>query len=152
MGVLFAFWAAIAVSVAAIAIASAWDAREDEVSAAAPTATIAAPTVAPTPTPAARPNSVPLTAAQIEGEFDSGDPAQHLFFHLGCNVDVLIVITTDERVYAETACPPTIEPVYVRAFQGVPVRLTIAEGQLEIATTTGERLTFDVGRAWIETR
>jgi hypothetical protein len=156
MGVLFAFWSATAVCVAAIAIASAWDAREDAASAAAPTPTIvaptavtAAPTAAPTATPEPRPRLVPLAAEPLRGDFDSGAPEQHLFFHLDCAGGVLLVITTDEQVYAETVCPATIEPVYLQALQGVPVRLTVAEGQLEISTRLGARLTFPIGRAWI---
>jgi hypothetical protein len=53
-------------------------------------------------------------------------------------------------VYAETTCPLRIEPVYIEPFQGDPVRITIAEGLLEMASIEGERLTFDIGRAWIE--
>ena len=147
-GVLFVFWLAVAVCVGAIVIASAWDAREDDAMAAVPIVTPTTPVA--TATPDARPPAVPLTASPVEGEFDSGEPAQHLFFDLHCSADVLVIITTDEHVYAETACPPRIEPVYIAPFQGDPVRVTIAEGLLEMATVAGERLTFDIGRAWIE--
>ena len=152
MGVLFVFWAATAVCIAAIVIASAWDAREGEVSAAVSTRTANVPTADPTATTEPRPSAVPASAQPLDGAFDTGQPPQHLFFHLDCADGVLVVITTDERLYAETSCPPVIDPIFVRAFQGVPVRLTIVEGELEIATTRDQRLTFPVGRAWIETR
>jgi hypothetical protein len=149
--VLFAFWTAMAVCFAAVVIVTAWDARDDDAaSAAAPTST-SAPTQA-TPTPDARPAMVPATAQPLTGEYDSGELPRHLFFHLECAGDVLAVITTDEHVYAETECPPTVDPVFVRPFQGDPVRITIADAQMDIVSLDGERLTFDIGRAWIEPR
>jgi hypothetical protein len=145
-GVLFVFWAATCVCVAAIVTVSAWDARSGE-SAAGPTP---APTATATPSP--RPPSVPSSAEQLDGAYDSGMPEQHLFFNLACAGGVLVVITTDEHVYGETDCPPAIERFYLEPFLGDAVRLTVAGGVLEIVTTSGERLTFNVGRVWVERR
>ena len=150
-GVLFVFWVAIAVCVAAIAIDSAWDARDDGAAAAAPTATVAAePTPVATPEP--RPPGVPMTAAPVDGEFDTGEPQVHLFFNLACADGLLTVVTTDELVFAETACPTAIEPVFLEPFLTDPVRIAVANGQLDIVSVEGERLTFPIGRAWIERR
>jgi hypothetical protein len=146
-GVLFAFWVAIAVCVAAIVIDSAWDARDGAASVAAPTATLAP---APTATPEARPPGVPSTAAEVEGDFDSGEPEQHLFFNLLCEDDVLRIVTTDERVFAETGCPPVIDPIFVEPFRGDRVRITVTDAMLDIVTIAGERLTFPVARVWVE--
>jgi len=149
-GVLFAFWTATAVCVAVIVISSAWDARDDGATAAvAPTST-EAPTATPTPEP--RPPAVPPSARQVDGGYDSGELPRHLFFNLSCVGDLLIIATTDEQVYAETVCPAFVDPIFIRPFQGDPVRVTIAEGQLDIVTLAGERLTFSVARAWIERR
>ena len=150
-GVLFVFWAAMAVCVAAIVIVAAWDGRDGGATAAAPAATVAvSPTPAPTATPQTRPPGVPLTAEPLEGDYDSGEPQQHLFFHLGCVEGVLMVVTTDERVFGEMECPAFIDPLFVRPFLGDPVRITVAEGRIEIVTIAGERLTFPIGRVWIE--
>jgi hypothetical protein len=152
-GVLFLFWAATAVCVAAIVTVAAWDGRDDSATASAPTATVAATaTPAPTSTPESRPRIVPLTAKPLAGDYDSGEPQQHLFFHLGCVEDVLAVITTDEHVFAEMVCPAFIDPLFVRPFLGDAVRITVAEGRIDIVTIAGERLTFPIGRVWIERR
>ncbi len=147
-GVLFTFWTALAVCIAAIIITA--DDERDGNAAVLPTATGVAPTA--TALPEARPREVPLTATPLDGDYDSGEPRQHLFFHLGCTGGVLVIITTDERVYAETVCPDRIEPVYVNPFLGDPVRITVTEGHLEIVTADGARLTFEVERAWIDAR
>jgi hypothetical protein len=146
--VLFAFWTAVAVCVIAVVTGVAWDARDDGTAAPRATATEAAPS--PTATPDERPAGVPASAAELDGDFDSGVPEQHILFSIECAGDVLSVITTDERVFAETPCPPRIERAYIEPFLGDRVRITIVRGELNIVTTVGERLTFPVGRAWIQ--
>ena len=93
-----------------------------------------------------------MSAAPVTGEFDTGEPQQHIFFNLACADGVLTVITTDEHVFAETGCPTAIDPIFVRPFLADPVRITVTSGQLEILSIEGERLTFPIGRAWIDRR
>lgn len=150
MGVLFMFWAAVVVCVAVVFSISAWrDRPADDAAAVAPTAT---PVPAPSPTLAPRPADVPLSAQLIEGAFDTGEPEQHLFFHVGCIDGVLAVVTTDERLYAESPCATPIPPARIEPFLGVPVRITVGEGRLDLSSPSGGRLQFAIGRAWVEER
>jgi hypothetical protein len=155
-GVLFAFWAAMAVCVAAIVIVAVGDGRGSKATAAASTAPAVtpAPTATPvsSPTPEPRPSAVPSSAQPLDSAYDSGEPQQHLLFHIGCADGILTVATTDEQVYAETDCPAEIQRVFVEPFLGDPVRITVAEGGIDIVTIDGERLTFPIGRVWIEQR
>ncbi len=150
MGVLFAFWAVVVVCVVVVFSISAWrDRPADDAAAIAPTAT-PAPAVSPTPAP--RPADVPLSAQLIEGAFDTGEPEQHLFFHIGCIDGVLAVVTTDERLYAESPCATPIPQAQIEPFLGVPVRITIGEGRLDLSSLSGGRLQFSIARAWVVER
>lgn len=150
MGVLFTFWAAVVICVAVVFSLSAWRDRPG----AAAIAPAATPTAvpAPTQTPAPRPADVPLSARLIEGSFDTGDPEQHLFFHIGCVDGVLAVVTTDEHVYAESPCVTQIPQAQIEPFLGVPVRITVGEGRLELSSPSGDRMQFVIGRAWVDER
>jgi hypothetical protein len=150
MGVLFVFWAALIVCVAVVFAMTAWDDRDggDDAQAAPPSATaVVQPTATSTPEP--RPVDVPLTALPIDGTFDTGEPEQHLFFHIGCSEGVLVIVTTDEHVYAETFCS-AIPQQQVVPFLGRPVRITISEGRLDLVADNGARLQFGVQRAWVD--
>ncbi len=150
MGVLFTFWAAVVVCVAVVFSISAWrDRQADDAAAIAPTATAVA---APTATPALRPSTVPLSARLIEGTFDTGEPEQHLFFHIGCAGGVLAVVTTSERLYAESPCDAPIPQAQIEPFLGVPVRITIGDGRLDLSSAAGDVLRFPIGRVWVEER
>jgi hypothetical protein len=149
--ILLTFWTAIAVCVGAVVVISAWDHRDrGEAVAVEPTAS---PTIEPTATatPPVRPVGVPLSARPVEGAFDTGEPQQHLFFHIGCEQGVLSVVTTDERVYAQTFCPPPVPRELRERFLGKPVRITIADRRIEISSpAVAERLQFPIDRAWVE--
>lgn len=151
MGVLALFWATLIVCVAVVVGMAAWDDRDDDGAQAAPQASATA-VVTPSATPEPRPVDVPLTAAKIEGSFDTGELEQHLFFHIGCDEGVLVIITTDEHVYAETFCGGPIPQPLVEPFLGRAVRITINEGRLDMTSVDGERLQFGVQRAWVEER
>jgi hypothetical protein len=150
VGVLLAFWAATIVCVVVVFGIAAWDDRDgdDAHGATPPTATAV---VTPTATPEPRPPDVPLSAAPIDGTFDTGELEQHLFFHIGCEDGVLVIVTTDEHVYAETFCGPIQQPLIV-PFLGRAVRITIDEGRLDLVSVDGERMQFGVQRAWVEKR
>jgi hypothetical protein len=148
VGVLLLFWASLLVCLAVVFVMTAWDDRDgrDDAQAAPPSATVV---VQPTATPLPRPVDVPLTALPVEGTFDTGEPEQHLFFHVGCSDGVLVIITTDEHVYAETFCS-SIPQEQVVPFLGQPVRITISEGRLDLVADSGARLQFGVQRAWVD--
>jgi hypothetical protein len=148
MGVLFLFWTALIVCVAVVFTMTAWDDRDGDGDAqAAPPSPTAV--VSPTATPLPRPVDVPLTASPVDGMFDTGEVEQHLFFHIGCSDGLLVIITTDEHVYAETFCS-SIPQEQVVPFLGRPVRITISEGRLDLVTEDGARLQFGVQRAWVD--
>jgi hypothetical protein len=151
-GLLFVFWTALAVVAALVLGARAWDERDDDAAAAVPTST-AAVTLSPTPTaaPEPRPAEVPLTAAPVTLPFDTGEPEQHLFFHIECDRGLLVIITTDEHVFAESFCGP-IAPANVEPFLGMPVRITIEGLLLELTSAQGARMRFGVARSWVEDR
>jgi hypothetical protein len=145
--ILFAFWTAVAVCVAVVFAMTAWDDRGDDgTRTVAPSATAV---TSPTQTPEPRPDEVPLTAAAIDGVFDTGKAERHLFFHIGCVDGVLAIITTDEHVYAETFCNSIPQDLVV-PFLGRPVRITISEGRLDLVSVDGARLQFGVQRAWVD--
>jgi hypothetical protein len=139
MSVLFTFWAVVVVCVAVVFSISAWrDRQADDAAAIAPTAT-AAP--APTATPAARPSAVPLSARLIEGTFD-----------IGCAGGVLAVVTTGEQLYAESPCATPVPQARIEPFLGVPVRITVGDGRLDLSSAAGDALQFLIGRVWVEER
>ena len=146
MGVLFTSWAAVLVCAAVVYSISAWRNRSaDAATVVAPTATAPAATA----TPAPRPDAVPRSARLIEGTFDTGDPKQHLFFHIGCVAGVLAVVTTSEQLYAESSCEATISPAQIEPLLGMPVRITISDGRLDLSLAAGNTLTFTIGRVWL---
>ena len=93
-----------------------------------------------------------MSASPLEGDFDSGVPQRHLFFHLTCTDDILTVITTEEQIFAETVCPPMILEVFIAPFRGDQVRITVEDGLLDVVTVNNERLTFEIGRVWLKRR
>ena len=146
MGVLFASWAAVLVCAGVVYSISAWRDRSTSAAAViAPTATA----LAPTATPAPRPGAVPPSARLIEGTFDTGDPEQHLFFHIGCAGGVLAVVTTSEQLYAESSCVAAIPRSRIDLLLGMPVRITISDGRLDLSPAAGNILTFSIGRVWL---
>jgi hypothetical protein len=152
LGVLVLFWSSLIVCVAVVFAMAAWENGDgDDAQAAAPSATAVAGATA-TATPAVpRPTDVPLSASPVDGAFDTGPAAEHLFFHIGCDDGVLVIVTTDEHVYAETFCD-SIPPELRVEFLGRPVRITISEGRLDLVSVDGARLQFGVQRAWVELR
>lgn len=146
MGVLFASWASVLVCAGIVYSISAWRNRSTDAAAVvAPTATAPAATA----TPARRPDAVPRSARLIEGTFDTGEPKQHLFFHIGCVDGVLAVVTTSEQLYAESSCEATISPAQIEPLLGMPVRIRIGDGRLDLSPAAGNTLTFSIGRVWV---
>jgi hypothetical protein len=149
-GVLFTFWAAVAICVAMVFSISAWrDRQADDAAAIAPTATAVS---APAATPVPRPPAVPLSARLIEGTFESGEPEPHLFFHIGCADGVLAVITTEEQLYAESPCQTPIPRARIEPFLGMPVRVTVGDRRLDLSSAAGDALQFLIGRVWVVER
>jgi hypothetical protein len=153
MAILVAFWSMVVVTVTVTA-ALAMRPGEHDGPAAAP---VAQPTVTPQ-----RPADVPSTAVLVSGDLMLGDatpPAgtpvadQHFFYTLRCDDGVLTVTTTHEIVYATVECSQYwIPDDVVRPFLGEPVRVTVDQGDVVVAsfmTIAGGTLRFDAGGVWL---
>lgn len=154
MAILVAFWSMVIVTVTVTA-ALAMRPGEHAGSAVAPGAQ---PTAPPE-----RPAEVPTTAVSVTTNRMLGDatpPAgtpvgeQHLFYTLRCDDGVLTVTTTHVIVYATVECNRYwIPDDVVRPFLGEPVRVTVDQGDVVIAsfmTIAGGTLRFEAGGVWLD--
>lgn len=154
MAILFAFWAMVVVTVTVTAALTMRPGERDG-GAAAPAPTEAAPPQ--------RPADVPLSARFIDGDLVLGDATpptgtavgdQHLFYSLRCDDGLLTVTTTHAIVYATVQCVRYwIPDDVVRPFLGEPVRTTIDQGDVVIAsfmTIAGGTMRFEADGVWLE--
>jgi len=153
MAILFAFWSMVVVTVSVTAALTMRPGERDgQVAAPEPTAVA----------PPERPPAVPLDAAFITADIMLGDatpaagtPAadQHIFYALFCDDDLLRVTTTQEIVYARVECGRYwIPDDVVRPFLGEPVRVTIAQGEVVLAsfmTIAGGTMRFEAEGVWL---
>ncbi len=107
-----------------------------------------------------RPATVPGEAAFIGAARTFGsdpktpaarDGSPHLFFHFGCNDDVLVIVTTQVELYAELPCDRAIPPQVVERFLGQPVQIRVVFNDAEklfVESPVAGSIEFTVTRAW----
>jgi hypothetical protein len=147
-GALLLIWGALAVFAAAyVAVTLGDDSAESST-----VELVATATTVPTPEPTLRPRppGAPLGATRVV-DLDTGEPKQHLFFHIGCTEGVLEVVTTDEIVLAEWPCEGVVfDPQEVQPFLGKPVRIVVEDSDYLAVESPGiGKFEFNIDSAWL---